>query len=1166
MRVSPQFLLSILLMVSAALAPAAAQAQAQIAVGGKAYERAPAETGPGGSLVFYEKGAPRNEASRRWLSRQVLVDLAAGAAGMKALRAVPGVVKATQRGKYAVVEFAGPADAALAGSAQLRQLPGVRGAEPLLARQWARRWVPNDPLFPHSPGNAGYQWHLRNTGQNGAEPGIDINVVTAWDTYKGTGVRIGIVDDGVALNHPDLTANADLANSYDFNDDDADPSPGEEDYHGTACAGVAAARGNNGQGGTGSAPQALVSGLRLIAEPSTDAQEADAISFKQDVVAIKSNSWGPFDSGYGTGGPGPLALAALQNAATNGRGGKGTILLWAAGNGNRSGDDSNYDGWANQPQVIAVSAINDRGRPAWYSEPGANILVCAPSNGGSQGITTTDLVGDDGYNEDGGLVEYPDFADTSYTNTFGGTSSATPTVAGVIALMLQANPNLTYRDVQEILVRTAVQNDEFSGGWVENGAPEELHFHHRYGAGMVDAAAACTMAATWTNVAPLQTRVLSQTNLAVPIPDADDNGISRTLTVPLSDNLRLEHVTVKVKATHPYVGNLEWRLTSPSGVTSTLARDRSSDYYANLDWTFMSTHFWGEQSQGNWKLEVFDRAADHTGTLDEFTVTFYGTTTSAPLGVPKITSNWIIVGREQWALKHQITASGFPTSYDAVRSYAVGLPAGLSINSTTGLISGTPLGSGIEEGYQFAQKGADFGYLESLFYMLESTPDLSTAVEQPTTLKIFPFGYGNPIRQTAITKDGVDAIETAAVENEEYSAIEFTANGPAKLEFQWKVSSEKNADYLVFTIDEEVEAFTSGEKDWTAVSAYVGPGPHNINIYYTKDPSVSKGQDKGWIDQLVITPTSAVPQITTDTIQAYQGVYLRESLEATHAPSSYAATGLPQGLSLHAPTGLIYGTVNTTGTFPVTVQATNSAGTASKTVTVQVGTTELGLADAIDAPQLVVTTSGNVPWAPQDFYTTDGKDAARSGAIADEGESVMNTEVTGPCKVVFYWAVSSETSCDFLRFYVDETLKESISGDSGWRRHGFLIPAGTHALKWSYQKDQLTAAGLDAGFVDRLGVYRDLDGDGIHEDLEAWFGTSDQAPTLVPNVRITRSGNTTSLTFPTVAGNDYRIEYSDDLVSWTRYPGTITATGTSTTWIDLNATNKPRRYYRVLIP
>ena len=168
--------------------------------------------------------------------------------------------------------------------------------------------------------------------------------------------------------------------------------------------------------------------------------------------------------------------------------------------------------------------------------------------------------------------------------------------------MLQANPNLTYRDVQEILVRTATQNDQFDGDWVTNGAG--FHFNIRYGAGLVNAQAATSTAATWINVAPLQTKEFAQTSLAQAIPDSDLNGTSRTFTVSAADNLRLEHVRVKVKATHPYVGNLQWYLTSPSGVKVRLARARFNDTAANLDWTFTTTHFWGERSEGDWKLEL----------------------------------------------------------------------------------------------------------------------------------------------------------------------------------------------------------------------------------------------------------------------------------------------------------------------------------------------------------------------------------------------------------------------------------------------------------------------------------------------------------------------------------------------------------------------------------
>ncbi len=1132
----------------------------QVAVGGKKFERAPTELGSKGEWVLYEKGAPQNEGTRRFLTKRVLVELQPGTPVTK-LANVAGVVKAMPRGKFAVVDFAGGADAALTGAEKLRTVPGVNKAEPMLARQLHRRFVPNDPLFAHSVGNAGYQWHLRNTGQNGGTLGVDVNVVPAWNLYQGTGIRIGIVDDGLEVTHPDLAANVDLLNDYDFNGLDEDPSPGVEDFHGTACAGVAAARGNNGIGISGTAPEATLVGMRLIAAPTTDADEADAFAFKKDIVAIKSNSWGPYDGAYGSGGPGPLSLAAMQDAVTNGRGGKGTVFLWAAGNGNGSGDDSNYDGWANSPHAIAVSAINEKGRASWYSEPGANILVCAPSNGGKQGITTTDRAGAMGYNEEGGTVEYPDLTDTDYTNTFGGTSSATPAVAGVVALMLQANPNLTYRDVQEILVQTATQNDEFDGGWVTNGGG--LHFNERYGAGLVNAQAATAMAATWTNVAPLQTRTITQANLAQTIPDADLEGISRTFSVAVADNLRLEQVTVHVKATHSYAGNLEWWLVSPSGVRSRLARSRFNDTTANLDWTFMTTHFWGERSQGDWKLEVVDVMADDVGTLDDATITFYGTPASTALPLPVVTSNWIIVGREGLALDHQITASNFATSFDAGTYFLGGLPAGLSVNTTTGRITGTPTQTGLFEGYQDATNATGTSSSFAYFLILAADPMLSLAVEQPSSTKMVAFGFADAFRQSIVTHDGVDAIQTAPVEHEEYSGVEFTVNGPAKLEFQWKVSSEKNFDYLVLTVDGYVKDYITGEVDWTPSITYLGDGQHNVDIYYIKDQEVVKGQDRGWIDEVVITPTMTVPAITAETIEVYQGVYFRHQLEATNAPTSWSADNLPPGVTLHAATGLIYGSVAAMGSYPVTLHATNSFGTGTATVTLQVGTRVQGLAAALDAPVQSFTTSGDLPWVPQDLYASDGLDASRSGPIGNEEQSVMTTQVTGPCKVVFYWGVSSEADYDFLRFHIDDEEQEAISGEVGWTRKGFVVPAGTHTLKWSYSKDEFTVSGLDSGLVDRFATYQDGDGDGIYADEEGWFGTSDANAGSLPQTALSRTASTT-LEFSSVAGNDYRIEHSEDLVHWT--PVIVTATGSTTTWTDLNAVNKTRRFYRVAIP
>ena len=1135
--------------------------QGQIVVGGKEFARSASEVGAKGEWVVYEKGAPQDEGTRRWLTKRVLVEVSPGLQPAD-LSKVAGVIRTESRGKYTVVEFGGNPDAALSGADKLRKVKGVRSAEPMLARQLFGKLVPNDPFFSYTAANPGYQWHLRNTGQNGGASGADVNVVSTWDTYKGACIRIGIVDDGLEVTHPDLAPNVDLLNDHDFNGSDDDPSPGAENFHGTACAGVAAARGNNGIGVTGVAPEATLVGLRLIAAPTTDMEEADAFAWHDDIIQVKSNSWGPYDGAFGTGGPGPLSLAALEAAATTGRDGKGTLFVWAAGNGNGAGDDSNYDGWANSPFAIAVSAMNDKGKQAWYSEPGANILVCAPSNGGKQGITTTDRAADLGYNTGESTPEFPDFADTDYTNTFSGTSAATPAVAGVVALMLQANPNLTCRDVQEILVRTAKKNDPYDGGWVTNGAG--FHFNLSYGAGLVDAQAATTMAATWTNVAARQSRTIAATGLNLAVPDFDENGLSHTFTVAPADNLRLEHVTVHVKATHPYRGNLEWRLTSPSGVSARLARARFNDTGADLDWTFMATHFWGERSVGDWKLQVIDNMVGDVGTLVDATITFYGTPATGGLPLPVLTSSWIISGREGWPVNHQMTASNSATSFGAGRYFYAGLPTGLSLNPTTGLITGTPTETGLTEGYQNATNATGTSITYTYFYILAAEPALSDAVEQPTSTKIVPFGFGDPFRQTTTTHDGVDAIQTATVGHEEYSGIEFTVNGPAKIEFQWKVSSEKNYDYIVFAVDGYLRAYASGEVDWTKVTDYVGDGPHNVDIYYIKDQEVVKGQDAGWVDEMVITPTTTAPVVTAETIQAYQGVYMRHQLKATNAPASYTAEGLPAGLTLHAATGVIYGSTGTLGTFPVTIHATNTLGAGSETININVGTVAQGLADALDAPTLTVASSGGLAWTPQQLYTHDGNDAARSGPIDNLQQSVMTTEVDGPCKVTFYWGISSEADYDFLRFYIDDIEQEAISGEVGWTRKSFILSAGTHTLKWAYIKDDYVRSGLDSGFVDQLEFHTDNDGDGIYSDTETWFGTSDNNAGDFPRPAVSHTLSSTTLQFPSISGQDYRVEYSDDLKTWT--PVIVTAAGSSTTWTDPTAGSKLRRFYRVEIP
>lgn len=573
---------------------------------------------PGGVFpVAYLVGEERSVASRRIITPDLRVQL--DPADIEKI-ASQNRLKIKDLPSYApgwVILSAADAFAALDAMVNLRTEREVASADVLLAAQQSLRVLPNDPL-------ANNQWHLKNGGTPTSR--TNVNIETTWNYpsatgSRGAGIRIGIVDDGMQTNHPDLTAAADTANDKDWNGNDNDPSPSTGDDHGTACAGNAGARGNNGIGVAGTAPQSTLVGMRLIAAGTTDLQEAEALNYLPDLIEIKSNSWGPNDTGSILEGPQPLTLAAIRSAATAGRGGKGNIIVWAGGNGGDVGDNSNYDGYANSIYTIAIGATDSAGNRAYYSEPGSNLIVCAPSSGaaGTLGITTTDRTGSLGYNTASSA------SGGDYANDFGGTSSATPTAAGIIALILEKNPNLGWRDVQEILIRSAFKFKPADIGWTTNAAG--LSFNHDFGAGLIDATAAVNLAATWTNL-PAQTSVIStQTSINAAIANNNATGVTRTFDLSAS-NVRVEHVTLKLSATHTARGNLEITLTSPSGMTSKLAEVHgdTGDNYSN--WTFSSVRNWGELSQGTWTLKVADLSSTSNstgGTLTAAELTIFGT-------------------------------------------------------------------------------------------------------------------------------------------------------------------------------------------------------------------------------------------------------------------------------------------------------------------------------------------------------------------------------------------------------------------------------------------------------------------------------------------------------------------------------------------------------------
>ena len=405
--------------------------------------------------------------------------------------------------------------------------------------------------------------------------------------------------------------------------------------HGTAVAGIAAAS-ENGQGIVGVAPEANLAGIRLFG--NTDplnytrdpegTQIADALfdprtqageSNRNQSIDIFNNSWGPEYMRRQ-----PLALAALESGVTEGRKGLGNIYVFAGGNEGNYYGNVNYNSFASSRNAIAVAAIDQAGNHAPYSTPGAAIFISAPSDNGtddkSQGITTTDI-----------LESQP-----PYVNDFGGTSAAAPLVSGVIALMLEANPTLTTRDVQHILVNTAQQNDpsglDENGNltWQQNGGGRWVSYE--YGFGAIDAAAAVQAAVNWEPVGKEVPVASKLEDVITMIPDGSAEGITRNTTIP--ENIIVEKAEVIFDATHPDWGDFTVKLISPSGTESVLANSipetpNSSNSEKIVpdspQWKFISLRHWGELSQGEWKLQVIDNNGNELkGTWNSWKLNLYG--------------------------------------------------------------------------------------------------------------------------------------------------------------------------------------------------------------------------------------------------------------------------------------------------------------------------------------------------------------------------------------------------------------------------------------------------------------------------------------------------------------------------------------------------------------
>jgi subtilisin family serine protease len=469
---------------------------------------------------------------------------------------------------------------------------------------YPRLFEPQDPRFPD-------QWHLENIGQSGGVPFSDARVRPAWDQgLSGQGVTIAIVDEGIQFRHPDLEPNWWVGSGYDYNDDDSDPSPsGNTDRHGTAVAGISLAASNT-TGVVGIAHNARLVPLRLIAGPYDLGEEAEALSYRKQDIDIYNNSWGPSDDfGVRYADSSSTLKDVLRDNTVNGlgRGGLGNIYVWAAGNGGLNGDNSNYDGYNSLPYTISVGAVGHDDIKAGYSEPGANLLVVAPSGGRGRGILTTDNTGFSGYSDGD---EYENFS---------GTSAASPMVAGVVGLLLEARPDLNWRDVQQILALTASPIDFSNEDWQQNGAGYWVN--HDYGFGRVDAAAAIELARDWPSLGTLLSasgQELIQQSLVT--------NIAKLGSITINQSFEVQFVRVTLRLHHGDWGDIRVELESPSGTRSELALPHANANSSGQPgtWTYLSTRHLGEASNGLWRLRVTDEGTGGSGSWVNWSIELMG--------------------------------------------------------------------------------------------------------------------------------------------------------------------------------------------------------------------------------------------------------------------------------------------------------------------------------------------------------------------------------------------------------------------------------------------------------------------------------------------------------------------------------------------------------------
>ncbi|XP_071552478.1 LOW QUALITY PROTEIN: uncharacterized protein [Panulirus ornatus] len=460
------------------------------------------------------------------------------------------------------------------------------------------------------------QWYL-DPG-----PGMHLNVTGLWASgVRGGGVSVAILDDGVELTHLDLALNYDPAASWDLLDADPDPTPVPWSRHGTQLAGIIAATHLNGLCGIGVAPWSGVGAVRMLGFQVWDVTEAAALSYERDHVDVYVAAWGPMDTGAVMEGPGVLASRAIRESIVLGRGGRGSIYVWASGNGGFVGDDCNADGYSNSIYTLTVSGSTRGGRPPNYAETCAATFVSTYSGDADEEIDAEEQVSGVVTTDTGGVC----------TESFRGSSVSAAMVAGAVALALDVNPRLRWRDVQHLMVRAATPHNPMPTQWMTNGVG--LNYSHYFGFGSLDAGRMVDLAREWRSVPPaFRCHALAPHHNLTLVPD-------QTLVLSLSMSgcqvVQAEHIQVNMSVSAKNRGQVEISLESPSGTVSKLLPQRPLDLspYGIHKHPFLTVHMWGEDPRGTWKLRV----------------TYHGSSFIGPFGskrlveTPNMLHNWTLI-------------------------------------------------------------------------------------------------------------------------------------------------------------------------------------------------------------------------------------------------------------------------------------------------------------------------------------------------------------------------------------------------------------------------------------------------------------------------------------------------------------------------------------------